>query len=97
MNEINRVALFRLSVLGPLVSREQLQRGELQRIIRQLAQCEYAIPDSDRRLLGEQDHTGLVLRMAQRWHRGPCAQGPLGPWPVQDIRCSAGSHIGGQA
>ena len=29
MNEINQVALFRLSVLGPLVSPEQLQRGAL--------------------------------------------------------------------
>lgn len=38
MNQINPVALFRLSVLGPLVSPEQLQRGELQTIIRQLAQ-----------------------------------------------------------
>ncbi len=32
MNEINPVALFRLSVLGPLISPEQLQRGELQTI-----------------------------------------------------------------
>ena len=53
MNEINATALFRLSVLGPLISPEQLQRGELQTIIRQLAQREYAIPDSDRRMLGE--------------------------------------------
>ena len=53
MNEINSVALFRLSVLGPLVSREQLGRGELQTIIRQLAQRSHAIPESDRRLLGE--------------------------------------------
>ena len=53
MNEINATALFRLSVLGPLVSPEQLQRGEVQTIIRQLAQREYAIPDSDRRMLGE--------------------------------------------
>ena len=33
MNEINATALFRLSVLGPLISPEQLQRGELQTII----------------------------------------------------------------
>ena len=52
MNEINTTALFRLSVLGPLISPEQLQRGELQTTIRQLAQREYAIPDSDRRMLG---------------------------------------------
>ena len=53
MNQINAVALFRLSVLGPLVSREQLDRGELQKTIRELAQREYAIPNSDRRLLCE--------------------------------------------
>jgi hypothetical protein len=53
MKEFNAVALFRLSVLGPLVSRDHLQRGELQTIIRQLASKEYAIPGSDRRFLGE--------------------------------------------
>jgi len=30
MNQVDAKALFRLSVLGPLVSREQLARGELQ-------------------------------------------------------------------
>ena len=44
MNEIDPRALFRLSVLGPLVSRERLERGELQQLIRELAQREYAIP-----------------------------------------------------
>ncbi|MGH8847719.1 MAG: DDE-type integrase/transposase/recombinase, partial [Polaromonas sp.] len=53
MNEIDPKALFRLSVLGPLVSREQLARGELQQLIRELAQREYAIPGSQRRHLGE--------------------------------------------
>lgn len=53
MKEFNAVALFRLSVLVPLVSRDHLERGELQTIIRQLASKEYAIPGSDRRLLGE--------------------------------------------
>lgn len=53
MKEINPLALFRLSVLGPLVSRERLQRGELQRIIRELALKDYAIPDSQRRKVGE--------------------------------------------
>jgi hypothetical protein len=33
MKEFNAVALFRLSVLGPLVSRDHLERGELQTII----------------------------------------------------------------
>jgi putative transposase len=53
MKEFNAIALFRLSVLGPLVSRERLERGELQTIIRGLASKEYAIPGSDRRFLGE--------------------------------------------
>ena len=53
MNEIDPKALFRLSVLGPIVSRERLDRGELQSLIRELAQREYAIPDSERRRLGE--------------------------------------------
>ncbi len=49
MKEFNTIALFRLSVLGPLVSRECLARGELQKIIRELASKEYAIPGSNRR------------------------------------------------
>jgi hypothetical protein len=53
MTEIDSIALFRLSVLGPMVSRERLERGELQQLIRQLAQREYAIPNSQRSHLGE--------------------------------------------
>ncbi|MEN9493372.1 MAG: hypothetical protein RJA63_3821 [Pseudomonadota bacterium] len=53
MKEIDPVALFRLSVLGPIVSRERLLRGELQQLIRELCLREYAIPGSQRRLLGE--------------------------------------------
>lgn len=52
MKEIDPLALFRLSVLGPLVSREQLARGELQQLIGELAQREYAIPGSQRRHIG---------------------------------------------
>ena len=53
MKEIDPKALFRLSVLGPLVSRERLERGELQQIIRELATREYAIPGTRRCYLGE--------------------------------------------
>jgi transposase InsO family protein len=53
MNEIDPKALFRLSVLGPVVSREQLGHGELQQLIRELATREYAIPGTQRRRLGE--------------------------------------------
>jgi len=38
MKEIHPLALFRLSVLGALVSRERLHRGELQMSIRELAE-----------------------------------------------------------
>jgi transposase InsO family protein len=53
MRQVDPLALFRLSVLGPLVSREQLARGELQQLIRELARREYAIPHSRRRHIGE--------------------------------------------
>jgi putative transposase len=53
MKEIDPIALFRLSVLGPLVSRERLERGELQQIIHELSQRQYAIPNSQRSYLGE--------------------------------------------
>ena len=53
MKQIDPKALFRLSVLGPLVSREKLERGERQQIIRELAQREYAIPGSSRTRLSE--------------------------------------------
>lgn len=53
MKEIHPLALFRLSVLGALVSRERLHRGELQMSIRELAERQYAIPGSQRRMLAE--------------------------------------------
>jgi putative transposase len=53
MNQIDPKALFRLSVLGPMVSREQLARGELQPLIRELSAREYAIPGTQRRHIGE--------------------------------------------
>src|SRR3546814_12960842 len=46
------------SDLGPLVSRERLARGELQQIVRELAQREYDIPGSRRRHLGEKTIEG---------------------------------------
>jgi hypothetical protein len=46
MNEIHAVALFRYSVLGALVSRGHLERGELKATIRDLAARDYDIPGS---------------------------------------------------
>ncbi len=66
MKEINPVALFRLSVLGALVSPEQLSRGDLQKGIRELAQREYVIPNSGRRLLGEK----TIQAWYYAWRKG---------------------------
>jgi transposase InsO family protein len=49
MKEVDPKALFRLSVLGPLISRERLERGELQQTMRELSTREYAIPGTRRR------------------------------------------------
>ena len=65
MKEIDPKALFRLSVLGPLVSRERLARGELQQIIGELAQREYAIPGSRRHLLSAK----TIEAWYHRWRR----------------------------
>lgn len=53
MNDIDEMALFRLGVLGPLTSRGELARGELARLIREIAQQQYAIPGSQRRHISE--------------------------------------------
>jgi putative transposase len=49
MKDIDPKALFKLTVLGPLISRERLERGELQQLMREAAQREYAIPGTQRR------------------------------------------------
>ena len=53
MKELDAVTLFRLSVLGPLISRASLERGEQQALLRELSQKEYAIPGSRRRFIAE--------------------------------------------
>ena len=53
MKDLHPLALFRLSVLGPLVSRSRLARGELKAIIRELAAREYDIPGARRSRIGE--------------------------------------------
>lgn len=75
MKEFNAMALFRLSVLGPLVSRDDLERGDLQKIIRELAKKEYAIPGSNRRYLGE--------KTIEAWYYAWRKQGVEGLIPLQ--------------
>ena len=53
MKPIHPVALFRLSVLGPLASRQHLARGELKAIVKELALKHYDIPSSRNYLLSE--------------------------------------------
>jgi transposase InsO family protein len=53
MRELDPVALFRLSVLGPLVARQNLSRGELKVMTAGLAQKDYDIPGSRRRTVAE--------------------------------------------
>jgi putative transposase len=45
VNKIDAIALFRLSVLGPLASRDHLPRGELKKIIATLAAQTYQHPN----------------------------------------------------
>ncbi len=60
MKEVHPMALFRLSVLGPLASREHLAHGELKQIIRQLAATPHQIPGSTRAYLCE--------KTIEAWH-----------------------------
>jgi len=66
MNDLHPVALFRLSVLGPLVSREHLQHGELKRLLRELAGRDYDIPGTDRYRIGEK----TIEAWYYAWRRG---------------------------
>lgn len=59
MKELDPMALFRLSVLGPLISRPKLTRGELQAHLQELSQKPYAIPGSRRQY--------LAMRTLETW------------------------------
>ena len=65
MKDIHPTALFRLSVLGPLASRDLLDHGERKSIIRELAEKDYAIPGSKRCRIGE----STIERWYYRWKR----------------------------
>lgn len=57
---IHPLALFRLSVLGPLASRDKLEHGELKSIIKDLANKTYNVPGSKR--------TELRPQTIERWY-----------------------------
>ena len=62
---LHPLALFRLTVLGPLASRQQLKRGEVQHLVRELAAQTYDIPNSPHVHLSEQ----TILRWYHAWKR----------------------------
>jgi transposase InsO family protein len=66
MKQIHPHALFRLSVLGPLASRDRLEQGDLKALLRELAAQSYAIPDSKKLFLSEKTIEGWYYA----WKRG---------------------------
>lgn len=66
MHEIHAVALFRYSVLGALVSRGRLERGELTATIRELAARDYDIPGSRNSRISEK----TIEAWYYAWRRG---------------------------
>ncbi|MDC0535875.1 DDE-type integrase/transposase/recombinase [Francisellaceae bacterium] len=57
---LNETALFRLSVLGPLTSKINLNQGELKKVITELAHQHFDIPNSKR--------TQISTRTIERWY-----------------------------
>lgn len=57
---IHPIALFRISVLGPLVSRDNLTHGELRKMIDELAAKTYKIPNSN--------NVHLSSKTIERWY-----------------------------
>jgi transposase InsO family protein len=66
MKPIDPTAIFRLSVLGPLASRENLAQGELARTLRELAARPYDIPGSKNQFLSEK----TIERWFYLWRKG---------------------------
>ena len=60
MKAIHPLALFRLSVLGPLASRENFSRGELKQHFEKLAEQTYNIPNSN--------HVRLSAKTIEAWY-----------------------------
>nr|VFJ69814.1 MAG: Transposase (or an inactivated derivative) [Candidatus Kentron sp. DK] len=73
MKNISRTALFRLSVLGALVSRERLDRGELKDELERLAVRDYDVPNSSR--------TRLSVKTIESWYYAYRKQGIQGLEP----------------
>jgi putative transposase len=66
MKVIHPIALFRSTVLGPLISRDQLPRGDLKSTIKMLASHSYNIPGSRNNHLSEK----TIEAWYYAWRRG---------------------------
>ena len=59
-HHIDATALFRLSILGPLASREHFEAGELKKLIQQLSEQIYKTPEGDAVQFG--------VKTIERWY-----------------------------
>nr|VFK68842.1 MAG: Homeodomain-like domain-containing protein [Candidatus Kentron sp. UNK]VFK73851.1 MAG: Homeodomain-like domain-containing protein [Candidatus Kentron sp. UNK] len=73
MKQISPIALFRLSVLGALVSQERLDRGELKSELERLSARDYDIPGSSK--------TRLSTKTIEGWYYAYRKQGIEGLEP----------------
>lgn len=64
-HHIDTTALFRLSILGPLASRERFESGELKLLLSQLSQQTYMIPGGEAVQFGEK----TIERWYYRWKK----------------------------
>jgi len=80
MKEVHPMALFRLSVLGQLISREYLAHGELKVIIQQIAATPHLIPGAKRAYVSE--------KTIEAWYYAYKREGIDGLAPV--LRSDAG-------
>lgn len=97
MRDPDPIALFRLSLLGPLVSRTQLTRGELKATLRELASKEYDIPGSRRRQVAEKTLQSCGTTAIKEGPDGTGAPAALGSGSIQDRRRGSGATARGQA
>ncbi len=81
---IHPVALFRLSLIGPLVSRARLEKGELKKLIKQIAKQRYQTPG------GRQ--VELSSKTIERWYYLWLKHGVDGLAPKSRVDCGK-THI----
>ena len=81
---INPVALFRLSIIGPLASRARLEKGELKTLIKQIAKQRYQAPGGR--------HVEPSAKTIERWYYLWLKHGVDGLAPKARVDCGK-THI----